>query len=226
MRSEITENLSFLDSSLLDLKRLDKDIADLRQALGVVLEALNKDRQQAAETFSQRLTQDLKGLGFSEHVQTLVELTPQEIHPGLTELKPRILWAPNPGQPPQPLDKIASGGELSRFLLAVVGLQAQKDQPSLIFDEVDAGVGGVTLNRLAERLDALAGRQQVVLITHWPQLASRAGRHFLVQKDVLDGETYTSCARLDKTAIQEELARMAGGGEQGRVMVQGLLTQD
>ncbi len=122
----------------------------------------------------------------------------------------RLFWVPNPGQPPRPLDKIASGGELSRFLLALAGLQAESARPTLIFDEVDAGIGGHTLTRVGERLQALAARQQMILITHWPQLARLADRHFQVRKDVVDGMTYTGCARLDQAAIAAELARMSG----------------
>ena len=129
----------------------------------------------------------------------------------LTELRGRLFWVPTPGQPPRPLDKIASGGELSRFLLALAGLQAESAKPTLIFDEVDAGIGGHTLTRVGERLLALAGRQQMILITHWPQLAKLAQRHFQVRKEVVDGLTFTGCARLDEAAIAAELSRMAGG---------------
>lgn len=129
----------------------------------------------------------------------------------LTELRGRLFWVPNPGQPPRPLDKIASGGELSRFLLALTGLRAESAKPTLIFDEVDAGIGGQTLTRVGERLRELAGRQQMILITHWPQLARLADRHFQVRKEVVDGMTYTGCARLDGEAISAELARMSGG---------------
>ncbi len=131
--------------------------------------------------------------------------------PPLTELRGRLFWVPNPGQPPRPLDKIASGGELSRFLLALTGLRAESARPTLIFDEVDAGIGGHTLTRVGERLCDLAARQQMILITHWPQLARLAERHFQVRKEVVDGMTYTGCARLDADAIAAELARMTGG---------------
>ena len=78
------------------------------------------------------------------------------LFPGCVEDRVRLLWSPNPGQQPQPLDKIASGGELSRFMLAVVSVQEHDEEATLIFDEVDAGVGGLTLNKVAERLEALA----------------------------------------------------------------------
>ncbi len=101
--------------------------------------------------------------------------------------------------------------------------QSENEQTTLIFDEVDAGVGGLTLNRVADRLDDLSRRRQLLLITHWPQLASRAGRHFHVAKHVRDGETYTTCRALDSPEVREELTRMAGGGPQGEALARELI---
>ena len=84
------------------------------------------------------------------------------------------------------------------------------ERPSLIFDEVDAGVGGLTLNRVADSLERLADSRQMLLITHWPQLASRARRHFVVEKEIRDGQTFTRCFRLGNDDIPRELARMSG----------------
>ena len=147
------------------------------------------------------------------------ELTEHEIWPAVGKVPPcieqrvRLMWAPNPGQPAQPLDRIASGGELSRFLLAVVSLQARGEDATLIFDEVDAGVGGLTLNRVADRLAALSARRQMLIITHWPQLAARAERHFRVMKEEDGDETFTRCEILDADARSIELARMSGREE-------------
>jgi DNA repair protein RecN (Recombination protein N) len=117
---------------------------------------------------------------------------------------------PNPGLDAQPLDRIASGGELSRFLLAVVSLRARDQLPALLFDEVDSGIGGQTLIKVAERIRLLAGRQQVILITHWPQLARLADEHFAIRKEVHEGVTYTLCTSLSPAERQAELARMVG----------------
>ena len=123
----------------------------------------------------------------------------------------QFLISTNPGEEPKPLSKIASGGELSRIMLALKTVLARHDPvDTMIFDEVDAGVGGLTLNKVAERLEALAQRRQMLLITHWPQLASRAFRHFRVTKQVKDGKTFTQCIRLDERERKTELARMAG----------------
>ena len=148
-----------------------------------------------------------------------------EIWPGIRDERGRILWAPNPGQPPQPLDKIASGGELSRFLLALASVRQDEESAIFIFDEVDAGVGGLTLNKLAEKLYALASSRQMLLITHWPQLAARARKHFQISKTIRDNATFTLCLPLDKAARHEELARMAGGGAQGEAVARSLEAQ-
>lgn len=218
LRTEIDENLSFLDMCGLELKQLERQEASLSDTLRAILAELNPARHTLAEELSRSLEKELAGLGFSEHVRVLFSFTPEEIWHDCFEERARLLWVPNPGQSPQPLDKIASGGELSRFLLAVVGLMAQGESATLIFDEVDAGVGGLTLNHVANRLESLASHRQVLCITHWPQLAARAARHFQVRKVVDNGVTFTLCEQLDKEAIHEELVRMAGGGSQGEAM--------
>lgn len=229
LRQEIEDNLSFLDSCGLERKQLQKEELALAEKLSTVLETCNALRRAASDHLTRELERELRGLGFSEHVRAMCEFSAHELHPApqdvapLLEERARFLWLPNPGQAPQPLDKIASGGELSRFLLAIVGLMGAAELPTLIFDEVDAGVGGITLTRVGERLQDLARRQQVVLISHWPQLASLASRHFLVQKDVLEGQTSTRVKRLAGDAVFEELSRMAGGGDQGEAMAKKLL---
>lgn len=220
---EIEENLSFLDQSGLDEKRLAREEERLGAQLREVLARLDAERQKAASALCIRLEADLRELGFAEGVRVLADFAPQELFPGLAELRGRILWVPNPGQPPQPLDRIASGGELSRFLLALAGLRAGQDGATLIFDEVDAGVGGMTLLKVADRLARLAETRQVLVISHWPQIAARASRHFSVSKEVQDGETFTRCSALAQAEVEAELARMAGGGSQGLRLARDLL---
>jgi DNA repair protein RecN (Recombination protein N) len=161
-------------------------------------------------------------LGFPEEISLHFEFFAEEIYPGVEESRPRIMWIPNPGQSPQPLDKIASGGELSRFLLALVGLRSEHNLPTLLFDEVDAGIGGETLNKVGRHIRELSSSRQVILITHWPQLARLADRHFLVSKKIRDRETNTLCRRLGEKESREELARMAGGGDELRAMAENM----
>ncbi|QJB57015.1 AAA family ATPase [Pseudodesulfovibrio sp. zrk46] len=228
LKTEIDENLSFLDACALDLKNLKKEEDKAAKALSATLEVLNKARKKAAKELSIRIVDELTDLGFSEHVKVHFEFDARELYPGCEDMRGRLMWVPNPGQPAQPLDKIASGGELSRFLLALVTMRGDENTdhdalPTLIFDEVDAGIGGMTLNSVGAKLRALADRQQMLLITHWPQLAGKADRHFLIQKDVIDDVTYTGCNRLEGADIKKELSRMAGGGAQGDAMAEQLL---
>ncbi|MFV0423380.1 DNA repair protein RecN [Oleidesulfovibrio sp.] len=224
LQHEIEENLSFLDSCELDLKQLARQEDDERKKLAALLAKLNPARREAGERLTAEIVQELKGIGFSEQVQVRFTYTPHKLAEGCEEERASMLWLPNPGQPPQPLDKIASGGELSRFLLAVVGLLSRDEAATLIFDEVDSGVGGLTLNSVAQRLQKLASDRQMLLITHWPQLAAKAERHFHVRKEVSDDTTYTYCQPLDSRGISEELSRMAGGGQQGDAFAGELLT--
>ncbi len=212
MEREIQEHLSFLDQGRLDLKQLERQEAQLAQELDQAAGELNQERRKCAGELAARLEEELKCLGFSEHVRVEFQFSPAEIYPGINEDRPRLLWIPNPGQPAQPLDKIASGGELSRFLLALVGLRSEKGMPTLLFDEVDAGIGGNTLTQVGQRIQELARSRQVLLITHWPQLAGLADCHFMVQKEVYSHQTYTLCSRLEAEESRNELSRMAGEG--------------
>ncbi|CAK7049009.1 MAG: DNA repair protein RecN [Desulfovibrio sp.] len=230
LRDEIAENISFLDSCELDKKQLEREENAVCDELATLLADLNPARKEASALLAAALEEELRQLGFSEHVAVEFAFAGVPLHPSrddCVEMRARILWRPNPGQTAQPLDKIASGGELSRFLLAVVSLMSERstDQPTLIFDEVDSGVGGLTLGKVAERLAALAAKRQLLLITHWPQLAAKAKRHFQVRKEVRGSDTFTLCERLDEAGRYAELVRMAGGGDMGDALAKELLTK-
>jgi len=123
-----------------------------------------------------------------------------------------FLFTANPGEPLAPLTKVASGGELSRVLLAVKGVLATGDHvTTYVFDEVDAGVGGAVAEAIGRRLHAASQRRQVLCITHLPQIAAFADAHFRVEKHTKDGRTITRVVRLDEAARVEEIARMLGG---------------
>ena len=222
LREEIRENISFLDACALDITLLDKEEKQLAAQLQEVLSALLPQRREAAGDFARQLEEELRQLGFSEQVRVIPDFMPQEVWPGLMDEKVRILWAPNPGQAPQPLDRIASGGELSRFLLALMSVRPKAESATYIFDEVDAGVGGLTLNKLAEKLENLAKQRQMLVITHWPQLAARAQKHFQISKTIRDNATFTTCTPLDARQRHAELVRMAGGGQQGEALAASL----
>ena len=118
----------------------------------------------------------------------------------------------NPGQPPQPLRKIASGGELSRIMLALKGILASSERISvLVFDEIDANVGGRLGSVIGSKLRSLSAHHQVLCITHLPQIASYADRHITVRKEVASGQTTTTVRPIESDARLQELAEMIGG---------------
>jgi DNA repair protein RecN (Recombination protein N) len=123
-----------------------------------------------------------------------------------------FLLAPNRGEALLPLARIASGGELSRILLALKRVTPGSEQvPTLIFDEVDAGIGGATATAVGEKLRAVSRHAQVLCVTHLPQVAARADRHFLVSKRETSGRTVAEVVCLDEEARVAEMARMLGG---------------
>lgn len=223
LQEEIEENLSFLDACSLDKTHLEKEIFAFENELKDLLQKIKPLRHESAQIFAGKLEEQLRELGFSEHLRVIPDFPEYEIWPGIMDERTRILWAPNPGQAPQALDKIASGGELSRFLLAWISLRKDSDDTTFIFDEVDAGIGGMTLNKVADKIQSLAKKRQIILITHWPQLAAKAQKHFQIKKIVKKENTYTLCEPITGKNRQAELARMAGGGKDGQALLQNLL---
>ena len=222
LKAEIEEKISFLDVCELDIRTLQREEAAKVAELRELVERIKPLRHASCATFARALEGELKGLGFSDQVRVLPDFCPKKLWEGVEDESVRILWAPNPGQPAQPLDRIASGGELSRFLLALAGVLPSAANATFIFDEVDSGVGGVTLNHLAQRLEDLAARHQMLLITHWPQIAARADRHFQIVKVVREARTYTLCTPLQGEKLHAELVRMGGGGDQGEALARAL----
>lgn len=219
MQEEIAENLSFLDRCALDLSSLQKEESQLCGKLKSVIEQITPLRREKAMGFARALEEQLGELGFAKEIRVIPDFVDTKLREDIRDERVHLLWAPNPGQAPQQLDRIASGGELSRFLLALTSLQHHNNSDAtLIFDEVDAGVGGLTLNKIARKVHELSEKRQILLITHWPQLAFGAHRHFQVKKMIAEGKTTTQCVLLDESGRHEELARMGGGGAQGQAL--------
>jgi DNA repair protein RecN (Recombination protein N) len=122
-----------------------------------------------------------------------------------------FLISSNTGEAPKPLSRIASGGELSRLMLALKQVHPESDVPTLIFDEVDSGIGGAVSALVGKKLKKVSQRQQVLCITHLPQVAAFADQHFMVEKKVDEGRTATQVAALSGEQRVQELARMLGG---------------
>jgi DNA repair protein RecN (Recombination protein N) len=169
-------------------------------------DALRDARAAAAKPFAEAVADELRGMGVGEAFA--VDLSQRETGPAGTD-EVGFLIQPNPGLPPAPLHETASGGELSRIALAIAAVAGG---PTMVFDEIDAGIGGQTAHAVGETLRRLAERAQVVTITHLPQIASLADRHFRVEK-VPGDPTVTRIQELSGEERREELERMLGGKE-------------
>jgi DNA repair protein RecN (Recombination protein N) len=160
-----------------------------------------------AESFADGVAVELEGIGMGEG-EFRIELSERDA--GATGADAvAFLIRPNPGLPFAPVAETASGGELSRIALAIAAVGGGE---TLVFDEIDAGIGGQTAHSVGETLARLSGRAQVVTITHLPQIASRAERHFRVEK-VSGDPTHTRIEALDEADRRDELQRMLGGQE-------------
>ena len=172
---------------------------------------LSAARAGAASAFAEAVSGELQGLGMGDG-EFEVELSGREPGPTGTDAV-AFLVRPNPGLPPAPAAETASGGELSRIALALRAVaHAAAGEPTIVFDEIDAGIGGQTAHAVADALARLAERTQILTITHLPQIASAAGAHFRVEK-VPGDPTHTRIERLSESDRSEELERMLGGAE-------------
>ena len=171
---------------------------------------LGESRRRAAPALTARVEDELAQLAMGD-AGFEVELRPRgEIGPLGAEAV-EFLMAPNAGVPPSPLRESASGGEVSRVMLALMGVASAGGPPTLVFDEVDAGIGGQTARAVGERLRKLGEERQVLCITHLPQIASLAERHFRIEKSATDGELATASVEcLEDAEVLQELCRMLG----------------
>lgn len=208
--------LQALEAELWEAENTEFALEKARAARGraaAALEAaaaeLRDARRRAGAELARRVGAELEALALGRSAFA-VAVEPGQAGPdGADEV--RFLLAPNPGEPPLPLARIASGGELSRVLLALKNALRDTAVETLVFDEVDAGIGGAVADAVGERLAALAPACQVLCITHLPQIASRAARHLRVEKLLDGGRTVTRVRPLDPEERIEELARMLGG---------------
>ena len=148
------------------------------------------------------------------NVEFTIEITrlPHFTANGFDEAEYKI--SANTGEPARALKDVASGGELSRIMLAIKAVLADTDQiPTLIFDEIDTGISGRTAQKVSEKLSYIAKNHQVICITHLPQIAAMADSHFEIFKDAKEGRTVTTITRLGETEMVRELARLLGGAE-------------
>ena len=205
------------------LNRLDKALEKALAQAAKLGRALSDRRRKAADMLAKRIQSELKALDMPK-VQFQVEFAPKDAPDGMDATgmdTVRFLMSANVGEALKPINKIASGGELSRIMLALKNVLAETEQVStLIFDEVDTGVSGRAAVKVAQKLFQVSKGRQVLCVTHLPQIAAMGDVHFSVEKGEADGRTFTRVEQLDRPRRREELARLSGG-QTTAVMLEG-----
>jgi DNA repair protein RecN (Recombination protein N) len=220
---EARRKLQTLESRDAELARLNSELAALETRILLAGQALSAKRHKAIPTLTYAVVRQLADLGFKQsrfevsleslkrgEDGVLLNFEKQVSHSGFDAIE--FQFAPNPGEPRRPLRAIASSGELARVMLALKTVLAAEDQiPVLVFDEVDANVGGETANAVGEKMRQIGQQRQVLCITHLPQVAASASTHYVVTKEVTGGRTISEITLLKEGERVTELARMLGG---------------
>ncbi len=227
-RKQLAEKLESLEQEEINIEQLKDKVSRLEKNLTHHALALSKKRQGLKHQFEEAVKKELSGLGM-EKVQFQIDFK-KELREGLSclNIQERSFFlfengidvisyqiSTNPGQELMPMNKIASGGELSRIMLSIQSILGHADQTStLIFDEIDSGIGGQMGHLLGEKLKKLSNNHQVICITHLPQIASRAHQHFNISKKIQNNTTTIQVQSLSSEERVLEITRMTGGNEQ------------
>ncbi len=204
-----SEELRRLERAEGDMSELEAERARLREVLQTGADTLTRARSRAAQTLSEAVTRELRPLGMA-NARFVVGLERRDELNAHGQDRVTFLFSANLGEPPAPLSAVASGGELSRLMLSL-NVATGTDAATLIFDEVDAGLGGQTARSVGALLKRLAAHHQVLVVTHLPQVAAFADTQFYVEKLERGGRTATRISRLEPQGREAELARMLSG---------------
>ena len=212
LTTDLEQKLKAIELGAGHIDELTADLKAANEAYEKASEAVSLARHKAAHELEEAMIGELAPLKL-EAAEFVADVTPGEAGPeGMDQVT--FMVTTNPGAPAGPINKIASGGELSRFLLALkVCLTRRAEGLSLIFDEIDRGVGGATADAVGARLRAVADKAQVLVVTHSPQVAAKGAHHWQVSKSSTDTETLSTVTPLDADARIEEIARMLSGDE-------------
>lgn len=213
-QAKVEQELSEIENYDEDIAALEKEIAALEEKLGQKADALTKLRTAAAQDLSTAIEEQLFALGMPKarfHIR--VEQAEDYGANGRDDVA--MFFSANPGEAEKPLQKVASGGELSRIALAIKTVASSRDSsvPSMVFDEIDTGIGGRTAQMVAERIALVAQYKQVLCITHLPQIACMADAHLYISKRTVEGTTATQIRPLSERERISEIARMASGAD-------------
>jgi DNA repair protein RecN (Recombination protein N) len=210
----IKKELNMLSISEEEVKKLEEELKRFQSQLNEKAEELSKKRKNLGKKIEKEVEEELKEVGFS-NPQFEIRFSEKEISSkGKDDVE--FHFSANPGEPPKPLSKVASGGELSRLMLALKCVELKEAKRNLksmtlIFDEIDAGIGGTTAENVGRRLKELSKHHQVLCVTHLPQIASQAQYHFKVEKVIIDDKTVVKVELLTGQKRKEEIARMLSG---------------
>jgi DNA repair protein RecN (Recombination protein N) len=212
LRDTMLADLADLDAGEERLAAMENQAVAARAAYDVLAQNLSALRETAARSLEMTVMRELPALKL-ERAEFIVELSSDPERRAEEGIDSVEFWVrTNPGTKPGPMMKVASGGELSRFLLALkVALADRGSAPTLVFDEIDSGVGGAVSDAIGQRLARLAQKVQVLTVTHAPQVAAQAGAHFLISKSGSAERVSTSVSEMDRPARLEEIARMLAG---------------
>ena len=193
--------------------RLKEEISALKKEMRELGEEIHVIRVEGAEVLERRIREELAYVGLEKAIIKIdVQLSEDFNQRGYDEVQ--FLVSANPGEPLKPLEKVLSGGELSRIMLALKCVFVDKDKiPTLIFDEIDTGISGAIGKRVGEKMYQVSTKHQVLCITHLPQIAALSDNHYFVSKKVEEGKTFTGIKTLVKDEKIKEIAKMIGGDE-------------
>lgn len=218
--SEILEYKDKLEKQYEELVHSEKIIEELNKKRTILIKDIKKIalelhtiREEGAIDLEQKVKKELDYIGLEKSTfRVSVELREEFKEQGMDGVQ--FLISTNPGEPLKPLEKIVSGGELSRIMLALKTVFVDKDKiPSVIFDEIDTGISGRVAQSVAEKMYSISQKHQVFCVTHLPQISCFSDTHYLVSKKVKENKTYTIIEKLDSSGKNEELAKMIGGSE-------------
>lgn len=200
------------------LRRLTEERAERLHQVTALAKKLTAHRQKLAAAFSGRVAEELAYLNMPR-VRLSVELTQGNLTPNGMD-RAEFLISANPGEPPKPIAQIASGGELSRMMLAIKAVLAERDAiPTLIFDEIDTGVSGKAAQKIGLKLRELSQHHQVICVTHLAQLATQANHHLLIEKHSTETATNTEVTVLERSGRIAEIARIMGGDDSSDLLL-------
>ncbi len=213
-RNQIEQELNEIETAGQNIESMEKELSQLTGQLNMLAGTLTRMRKEAALKLEKDIAQELTDLEMSGVVFKIVFSEETSITASGKE-KAEFFISTNPGEPLKPISKVASGGETSRLMLAIKAVLAETEGiPTLVFDEIDTGIGGKTIWSLSQKLNQLSKSRQVICVTHSSPLASTAQNHLLISKYEEKGRTFAEVKSLDEAGRLKELTRMLGGAKE------------